>query len=80
MITRLLHLPPWIVGFVIVSVFIVVGVAGLAGFNGLIRHRIRLTEAMNNDIIFFASAISVFYSLTVGLIAVGSLENLHRRL
>ncbi len=26
---------------------------------------------MNNDIIFFASAIAVFYSLTVGLIAVG---------
>lgn len=48
-----------------------VGVAGLAVFNAIIRNRIHLTEAMNNDIIFFASAISVFYSLIVGLIAVG---------
>jgi len=30
---------------------------------------------MNNDIIFFASAIAVFYSLTVGLIAVGVWTN-----
>jgi hypothetical protein len=69
--SRLLHLPPWLFGIVIVSVFVIAGVAGLAGFNRLIRKRIRLTAAMNNDIIFFASAISVFYSLIVGLIAVG---------
>jgi hypothetical protein len=37
--------------------------------------RRRLTEEMNNDIIFFASAIAVFYSLTVGLIAVGVWTN-----
>src|SRR5436305_5601023 len=30
---------------------------------------------MNNDIIFFAEAIAVFYSLTVGLIAVGVWSN-----
>ena len=69
--SRLLHLPPWLFGFVIVTAFILVAVAGLALFNRLIRDRVKLTEAMNNDIIFFASAISVFYSLTVGLIAVG---------
>ena len=54
-----------------ITVFIIVAVSGLAGFNWIIRKRIHLTEAMNNDIIFFASAIGVFYSLTVGLIAVG---------
>jgi hypothetical protein len=69
--SQLLHLPPWLFGLVIVSVFIIVGVTGLALFNRFIRNRIQLTEAMNNDIIFFASAISVFYSLIVGLIAVG---------
>ena len=71
MMNQLLHLPPWLFGLVVVSVFIIVAVAGLAGFNRIIRKRIHLTEAMNNDIIFFASAISVFYSLIVGLIAVG---------
>jgi len=69
--SRFLHLPPWLFGTLIVTLFVIVGVTGLFGFNRLIRNRIHLTEAMNNDIIFFASAISVFYSLTVGLIAVG---------
>ena len=69
--SQLLHLPPWLFGIIIVTAFVLVGVTGLALFNRLIRARIHLTEAMNNDIIFFASAISVFYSLIVGLIAVG---------
>src|SRR5262245_37163441 len=71
MMNQLLHLPPWLFGIVVVSVFVIVAVSGLAVFNSIIRKRIHLTEAMNNDIIFFASAISVFYSLIVGLIAVG---------
>src|SRR4051794_13823816 len=69
--TQLLHLPPWLFGSVIVTIFIIAGVTGLAVFNRFIRNRLHLTESMNNDIIFFASAISVFYSLIVGLIAVG---------
>lgn len=69
--TQVLHLPPWLFGIIVVGTFIIVASAGLAAFNGIVRRRIQLTEAMNNDIIFFASAISVFYSLIVGLIAVG---------
>jgi hypothetical protein len=69
--SQILHFPPWLFGIVIVSMFIAVGVTGLAVFNWIVRDRIQLTPAMNNDIIFFASAISVFYSLIVGLIAVG---------
>ena len=69
--SQVLHLPPWLFGIILVSAFIIVGTTGLAFFNAFMRPRIRLTEAMNNDIIFFASAISVFYSLIVGLIAVG---------
>jgi len=69
--SQLLHLPPWLFGIIVVSIFVIAAVTGLAFFNWIVRDRINLTEAMNNDIIFFASAISVFYSLTVGLIAVG---------
>ena len=65
------HLPPWLCGVIIVSSFVVLSIIGLALFQWLIVGRLRLTEEMNNDIIFFASAIAVFYSLTVGLIAVG---------
>ena len=65
------HLPPWLCGVIIVSSFVVLSIIGLALFQWLVVGRLRLTEEMNNDIIFFASAIAVFYSLTVGLIAVG---------
>src|SRR6478735_6820052 len=65
------HLPSWLCGVIIVSSFVVLSIIGLALFQWLIVGRLHLTEEMNNDIIFFASAIAVFYSLTVGLIAVG---------
>src|SRR4051794_33819178 len=67
----LLHLPPWLCGIIIVSAFVLLAVAGLPLFRLITAGRLHLTEEMNNDIIFFASAIAVFYSLTVGLIAVG---------
>jgi len=65
------HLPSWLCGAIIVSSFVVLSIIGLALFQWLIVGRLRLTEEMNNDIIFFASAIALFYSLTFGLIAVG---------
>ena len=65
------HLSSWLCGAIIVSSFVVLSIIGLALFQWLIVGRLRLTEEMNNDIIFFASAIAVFYSLTGGLIAVG---------
>jgi hypothetical protein len=65
------HLPPWLCGIIIVGSFVVLASVGLPIFQWLTVGRLRLTEEMNNDIIFFASSISVFYSLTVGLIAVG---------
>lgn len=69
--SQLLHLPVWLCGIIIVGVFVLVAVAGLPVFRWMTAGRLHLTEEMNNDIIFFASAIAVFYSLTVGLIAVG---------
>ena len=71
MLSQLLHLPPWLCGIIIVGAFVLFSVAGLPLFRWLTAGRLHLTEEMNNDIIFFASAIAVFYSLTVGLIAVG---------
>jgi hypothetical protein len=69
--TLLSGLPPWLCGVIIVGLFVILAVAGLPIFQRLTAGRLQLTEEMNNDIIFFASAIGVFYSLTVGLIAVG---------
>src|SRR3954471_23337328 len=69
--TSISNLPPWLCGVIIVSIFVVLAIVGLLIFWRFVAGRLRLTEEMNNDIIFFASAIGVFYSLTVGLIAVG---------
>ena len=75
MTSRLLRLPPWLCGLIIVSAFIFFAVMGLACFKWLVEDRIHFTEQTNRDVIFFASAISVFYSLIVGLIAVGVWKN-----
>ena len=75
MMSRLLRLPPWLCGLIIVSAFIFFAVMGLACFRWLVEGRIQFTEQTNRDVIFFASAISVFYSLIVGLIAVGVWKN-----
>src|SRR3954471_13173300 len=66
------HLPPWIFGVIIVSGFVTLSVAGLFLFQRLVAHRLQLSDQLNNQIIFFASIIAMFYSLTAGMIAVGT--------
>ena len=69
------RLPIWVIGVVIVGGFVVLSCGGLLLYRRITHGRLNLPEDMNNDVIFFASAISVFYSLTVGLIAVGVWTN-----
>lgn len=71
MIGQFLRLPPWIIGISIVSVFVLVALTELMIFRRFVKGRLHFTHDTNNDVIFFASAISIFYSLIVGLIAVG---------
>lgn len=69
--TWLLHnLPTWLIGVLIIGAFVVLAVLGLLVFRRLTRAQVSLNEEMNNDIIFFASAIGVFYSLMAGLMSV----------
>jgi hypothetical protein len=67
----LLRLPPWIFGIIVVSVFVGLSLVGLFLFQRLLAGRLRLSEDLNNQVIFFASMIGMFYSLTAGMIAVG---------
>ena len=64
------NLPTWFIGLAIIGAFVVVAVLGLLLFRRWTRGRLLLNEEMNNDIIFFASAIGVFYSLMAGLMSV----------
>jgi hypothetical protein len=73
--TELLHLPDWLCGVIIIGGFVLIAVGGLTVFKWLTAGRFHLTEEMNNDIVFFAEAIAVFYSLTVSLIAVAVWSN-----
>ncbi|HKP04580.1 MAG TPA: hypothetical protein VJU77_14610 [Chthoniobacterales bacterium] len=68
---NLLRLPPWIFGIIVVTTFVVLAIGGLFVFQLLARGRLRLVEHLNNQVIFFASMIGMFYSLTAGMIAVG---------
>jgi hypothetical protein len=52
-------------------------VAGFVGFRRLTGDRLPLSEDMNTDIIFFSSAIGVFYSLVVGPIPGGVRHGRH---
>lgn len=62
-------------GFLMVGVTVSLAVGGMALFRRYIRPHMSLSEEMNNDVIFFASAINAFYGLTLGLIAVGVWRN-----
>src|ERR1043165_8778846 len=68
---NLLRLPPWIFGIIVVTAFVFLAVAGLFVFQRLARSRLQLGEHLNSHVIFFASMIGMFYSLTAGMIAVG---------
>jgi hypothetical protein len=57
-------------GVLIVGIFVLISAGGLILFQKVLAPRIPFSEETNNDVIFFASAIGVFYSLVMGLIAV----------
>jgi len=65
-----INLPLSLSGLLIVGSFVFVAVIGLLIFQKMLAPRIPFSEETNNDVIFFASAIGVFYSLVMGLIAV----------
>src|SRR3954467_3247911 len=68
---NLLRLPPWLFGVIVVSAFVLLSIGGLFLFHRLLAHRLQLSDHLKTQIIFFASIIAMFYSLTAGMIAVG---------
>ena len=65
-------LPNWIFGTLTVFVFVVVGLAGLYATRGWVR-RLHHIDHSHNDIVgFYLAAVTVFYGITLGLLAVGT--------
>ncbi|WP_158791784.1 DUF4239 domain-containing protein [Granulicella sp. L60] len=64
----------WLLGTLIVGIFIIVGLAGLYLTRPLVR-RLHLIDHSHNDIVgFYLAAVTVFYGITLGLVAVGTWE------
>jgi Protein of unknown function (DUF4239) len=64
----------WLLGTLIVGVFTVVGLAGLYLTRPSVR-RLHLIDHSHNDIVgFYLAAVTVFYGITLGLVAVGTWE------
>jgi len=62
-------------GVFAVGATILLAMFGMALYRRFVRALLPISGDMNNDVIFFASAINAFYGLTVGLIAVGVWRN-----
>ena len=70
----LYDLSNWLFGILIIGCFVVVGVAGLYLTRRWVR-RLHQVEHSHNDIVgFYLAAITVFYGITLGLVAVGTWE------
>ena len=65
-------LPNWVFGTLTVLVFVIVGLAGLYATRGWVR-RLHQVDHSHNDIVgFYLAAVTVFYGITLGLLAIGT--------
>jgi Protein of unknown function (DUF4239) len=65
-------LPSWLFGLLTVAFIVSFGLAGLFSFRKWVR-RLHGVDHSHNDIVgFYLAAISVFYGVTLGLLAVGT--------
>ena len=68
----LYDLPSWLFALIVISAFVTFGLVGLRLTRGWVR-RIHGTDHSHNDIVgYFLAALTVFYGITLGLVAVGT--------
>lgn len=65
-------LPNWLFGGLTVAVFVVIGLGGLYLTRGWAR-RLHIVDHSHNDIVgFYLAAVTVFYGITLALLAIGT--------
>jgi hypothetical protein len=68
----LYDLPSWLFALIVILLFVGFGVGGLHATRGWVR-RIHGVDHSHNDIVgFFLAALTVFYGITLGLVAAGT--------
>ncbi|WP_267382454.1 MULTISPECIES: DUF4239 domain-containing protein [unclassified Sphingomonas] len=70
----LYDLPSWLFATIVIAFFVVFGVGGLHLTRGWVR-QIHKVDHSHNDIVgYFLAALTVFYGITLGLVAIGTWE------
>jgi hypothetical protein len=64
-------LPNFLFGLLVVAAFVVFGLVGLAATRGWVR-RLHVGHSHNDIVGFYLAAVTVFYGITLGLLAVGT--------
>jgi hypothetical protein len=68
----LYNLSNFLLGILIVSFFTLIGIAGLLLTREWIRRLHRIDHSHNDIVGFYLAAITVFYGITIGLVAIGT--------
>ena len=68
-------LPNWLFGIVCIAAFVGFGIVGLHLTRGFVR-RVHQQDHSHNDIVgYYLAAVTVFYGITLGLVAIGTWNN-----
>lgn len=65
-------LPNWLFCLLTILVFVAFGVAGLLPTRSWVRHQHRVDHSHNDIVGYYLAAVTVFYGITLGLVAVGT--------
>ena len=65
-------LPNWLFCLLTILVFIAFGVVGLLPTRTWVRHQHRVNHSHNDIVGYYLAAVTVFYGITLGLVAVGT--------
>ena len=67
----LYDLPSWLFAAIVILFFVLIGVGGLYLTRGPVRRIHRIDHSHNDIVGYFLAALTVFYGITLGLVAVG---------
>lgn len=65
-------LPNWLFGVLTMAFFILIGLVGLYPTRGWVRRQHKQDHSHNDIVGFYLAAVTVFYGITLGLLAVGT--------
>ncbi|RYE20183.1 MAG: DUF4239 domain-containing protein [Sphingobacteriaceae bacterium] len=66
------NLPNWLFAIITISVYILFGVAGLFATRNWVRRLHKIDHSHNDIVGYYLAAVTVFYGITLGLVAVGT--------